>query len=100
MVVKEIRGRRRYVAFTVPADVTKQMLIGRLRSLTEEPPYVVQCENGLAAVRCAPKEVDRLCALMGSAYPGSGSLMTSGTLKALRTKVPGLAATRNVKGKS
>lgn len=89
MVVKEIRGRRRYIAFSVPADLTKSVLINRLTD-SGDAPYVVQCDGGLAAVRCAPKEMERTIEIMQAAVPGCESLMASGTLKALRSKVPGL----------
>lgn len=101
MTVKEKRGRRRYIAFTVPEEIGKQTLIHRLRECVGDAPYVVQCGRGLAVVRCAPNECVRTMDLMKTAYPSSGSLMTSGTLKALRSKVPGLDALfEEVKSKS
>jgi len=91
MTVKEKRGRRRYVAFSVDERLNKTDLITRLRSVVPEPPYVVQCGGGFAIVRCAPNETDGVIDSMRTADPASASLMTSGTLKALRSKVPGLA---------
>lgn len=101
MTVKEKRGRRRYIAFTVPEGIGKPALIHQLRECTDEAPYVVQCGHGLAVVRCAPKECIQTIEVMKLACPSSASLMTSGTIKALRSKVPGLDALfEDVKSKS
>jgi len=84
MVVKEVRGRRRYVAFTVNAELTKTSLISLLRTVCTEPPYVVQCAEGWAIVRCSPVMIERTIELVMLADPSASSLKTSGTLKKLR----------------
>lgn len=96
MTVKEKRGRRRYVAFAVPEGLAKHELIGML--VRHGNPYVVQCGLGFAVLRCAPSETEHTTEAMASL--GFASLMTSGTLKALRSKVHGLEdATRSLRGK-
>ena len=90
MTVKEKRGRRRYIGFSVDRGMNKTDLITRFKRFAPEPPYVVQCGNGYAIVRCSPTETYKIMALMKTADPSSESLMTSGTLKALKSKVPGL----------
>jgi len=91
MTAKEKRGRRRYIAFSVCLGLNRTDLITRLRNVAGEAPYVVQCGGGFAIVRCAPKDVETVIGMMMTADPSSASLMASGTLKALRSKVPGLA---------
>ena len=93
MVVKEKRGRRRYIAFTVSAAHTKDSLV---RSLREFPgaPYVIQCSEGWAIVRCSPEETDASVSAMLLADPSSVSLRTSGTLAALRGRYPELERLR------
>lgn len=90
MVVKEVRGRRRYILFSVSADVTKESLIRGLRGLTSEPPYIVQCVPGKVIIRCSPDKRDETISLMerldGAPYP----IVTSGTLKTIRDKYPEL----------
>jgi len=84
MVVKEKRGRRRYIAFTMHPGITKESLISSLRRLCGDPPYVVQCGEGWAIVRCSPNDVDETVGLVRLADPSSVSLKTSGTLRTLR----------------
>ena len=84
MAVKEKRGRRRYVAFTVREDLRKETLISALRRLGDDPPYVVQCGEGWAILRCSPEDVDDTISQMKDADPSSVSLRTSGTLRTLR----------------
>ena len=91
MVVKDVRGRRRYIAFRVSPGTGKTILINRLQTQTSKVPYVVQCENGLAILRCEPSEMESTVALMLSVDPSWTSILTSGTLKTLRDKIPGLA---------
>ena len=95
MTVKEVRGRRRYIAFHVGNGIGKTALINRLRGLTGDVPYVVQCSDGLAILRCAPSEMDAVIGLMRSADPSWTSILTSGTLRTLREKIPGLAVARD-----
>jgi len=92
MTVKEKRGRRRYIAFSVDRGMSKTDLITRFKRSVPEPPYVVQCGGGYAILRCSPTETDGVIAAVKTVDPSAESLMTSGTLKALRSKVPGLSA--------
>jgi len=92
MVVKEIRGRRRYIAFHVSPGMGKTILINRLQTQTSKVPYIVQCDDGLAILRCEPSEMNTVKELMLSVDPSWTSILTSGTLKTLRDKIPGLAA--------
>jgi len=94
MVVKEKRGRRRYIAFTVRPGITKDVLISLLRKTGGDPPYVVQCGEGWAIVRCSPRDVDMTVGLVRSADPSSVSLRTSGTLRTLRCMYPELERLR------
>jgi len=73
---------------------SKGMLISRLKSTVDEPPYVIQCNDGLAVLRCAPKERESIVEAMGKADPKSESLLTSGTLRTLRERYPALKVKR------
>ena len=97
MTVKEKRGRRRYVVFTVSAGLTKDALIGALRNVCGDPPYVVQCAGGWAVVRCSPADVDRVIEKMGLADASSVSLRTSGTLASLYGRYPDLKRSRPIR---
>jgi RNase P/RNase MRP subunit POP5 len=92
--VKEKRGRRRYIAFTVSAELTKETLISALRSVCSEPPYVIQCGEGWAIVRCSPAAAETTISRMRLADPSSSSLRTSGTLRTLRDLYPELKRLR------
>ena len=93
MTVKEKRGRRRYVAFTVRPELTKECLIASLRNL-RDPPYVVQCAEGWAIVRCSPRDLEETIAVINETEPSSVSLRTSGTLSSLRNRYPELKRLR------
>ena len=97
MTVKEKRGRRRYVAFTVDRTLTKEIIIEKLKKLSAAPPYVVQCAEGWAIVRCSPDNVAATISMMKLADPSSASLRTSGTLASLRDAYPELKRLRPVK---
>ena len=95
MVVKSVRGRRRYVAFTVDKELTRSTLIPKLQALFgENAPYVVQCSEGWAVVRTVPGGIGDAVAMMSKASPGCRSLSTSGTLRTLRQRYPRLQETR------
>ncbi|MDR0334782.1 MAG: hypothetical protein LBH69_02715 [Methanomassiliicoccaceae archaeon] len=97
MAVKEKRGRRRYIAFTVDAGLTKDSLVRSLRARSDAAPYVVQCAEGWAIVRCSPADIDITISAMRDSDPSSASLRTSGTLAALRDAYPELKRLRPVK---
>jgi len=97
MTVKEKRGRRRYIAFRIAGELTKDAMISRLRKVCGEPPYVVQCSEGWMIVRCAPSDIDETIRLVKLADPSSSSLKTSGTLASLRSGYPELERLRPVR---
>ena len=92
MVVKDSRGRRRYVAFslgrTIPKSDLERMLSGGYGI------RVIQCAGGWCIVRCTPDMIERTKELMSKAIPGSESKSTSGNLLTLRRKYPVLWETR------
>jgi hypothetical protein len=94
MVVKEKRGRRRYVLFTVDRSLTKDTLISALRNICSEPPYVILCAEGWAIVRCSPENRDASVKNMNGADPSSASVRTSGTLSSLYERYPALERLR------
>lgn len=95
MVVKSVRGRRRYIAFTVDPSMTREGLIGKLKAFRgENAPRVIQCAEGWCILRCAPKEREDTIALMSSIDPSSKSLRTSGTVITLRQRYPMLMKTK------
>ena len=92
MVVKSVRGRRRYIVFTVPADAGRNEVLDALSELTAEMPdlRVITSFGGKAVVRCSPAEIEAVRAAMSGAFPGSESLITSGTLRKVRETYPEL----------
>ena len=95
MVVKSKRGRRRYIAFTVDPELTKDSLIARLRRIDQDrTPHVIQCAEGWCIVRCSPNEREPTISIMTTADPTSKSLRTSGTVITLRQRYPELMRLR------
>lgn len=94
MVVKDRRGRRRYIVFRVSPELDRETLIKRTRRIREPDrvPYIIQCSDGLAVIRCSPDRRDDMIEVMSDLDPGCTSLATSGTLKTLRDRYPGLRA--------
>ena len=92
MVVKSVRGRRRYVVFTVPAEIGRTELLETLKDLTETMPdiRVITSFGGKAVVRCSPAEIQAVSDRIRGCYPGSESLITSGTLRKIREEYPEL----------
>lgn len=87
MVVKEKRGRRRYIAFeAVPASARSD-----LSSLGSRNGFrLIQMSCGWAVLRCGNKDVERVIETMAAAFPESRSRCVSGTLMALRRRYPPL----------
>ena len=87
MVVKEKRGRRRYIAFR--SQIPRELMLVQMRSEAEKlglkVPKLIQFDRGWGIVRCAPKEKDVIIALLNS-LEGTESLLTSGTLRTLRER--------------
>ncbi len=95
MVVKAVRGRRRYIAFTVNPELTRDTLIPKLRALKgDDAPYVVQCAEGWAVLRSSPEKKENDIAVMKSADESSVPVRTSGTLRTLRDRYDILKKTR------
>jgi len=97
VTVKEKRGRRRYIAFRISPEITKDALISSLRMLCNEPPYVIQCAEGWSILRCSPENIDETKELMRRVDASSVSLRTSGTLATLRDVYPELKRLRPAK---
>ena len=94
MVVKEKRGRRRYVAFTLGTAVSKSDLEKRIGSTGYSQIDVIQCAGGWCILRCEPWLLERLGDIMDRSCPGSESVSTSGNLITLRRDYPILWETR------
>lgn len=95
MVVKEKRGRRRYVAFEVTSEelLSDEALLSAMRSLSsgKKPPKMIQFDGHVGVVRCDLRELAWTKELLVSAGNRLGSsirtLSTSGTLHALRERL-------------
>jgi len=95
MVVKERRGRRRYVAFEVTSEelLGAEALLSAMRSLSggRKTPKMIQFDGHVGVVRCDPRELAWTKELLVSAGARLGSsvrtLSTSGTLHALRERL-------------
>ena len=92
MVVKAVRGRRRYIVFTVPEEAGRSDVLNALSDLTPTMPElrVITSFGGKAIVRCGPPEIDAVKAKMLEAYPDTETLITSGTLRKIREVYPEL----------
>ena len=89
MTVKSVRGRRRYIVFSVRQGLTKSEMIGKFNAFGDTT-YIVQCGSGFTILRCSPAETEAVRERMKRMFPDSEPLLTSGTLKTLRTKIPEL----------
>ena len=94
MVVKETRGRRRYVAFSLSGSIPGSELERRLSSSGYGQVRVIQCAGGWCILRCEPGLIDRTREIMERICPGSSSVSTSGNLLTLRHRYPILWETR------
>ncbi len=94
MVVKSVRGRRRYVSFAVPFETSREDVLAVLSAI--DPPVpdfkAITCKGGKAVVRCPPAYREAVAEAMSRSIPGARSLRTSGTLRALRSADPDLKA--------
>ena len=97
MTVKDKVGRKRYIAFSVDSKFSKDTLISALRSVSAAQPYVIQCGEGWAIVRCMHDSVDETKEAVKRADPKSLPLRTSGTLRTLRSRYPELERLRPVR---
>ena len=95
MVVKSVRGRRRYIVFTLDPGFTRETLISKLHALNgDDAPYVVQCGEGWAVIRSSPERIDVDIDIVKKADHNSESVSTSGTLKTLRDRYEVLRRTK------
>jgi len=93
MVVKEKRGRRRYVAFHTDRRITDEELLAAFTS-TFTPkgikvPKVIQFDGNKGIFRCPPSDKDRVLEALEQRPANNFSLVTlstSGTLRTLREK--------------
>ncbi len=83
VTVKAKRGRRRYIAFDVPADLD---MGGLIQKLPRGRFRVIQCAGGMAAVRCDAQETKDCIEAVTHAVPGAVPRRTSGTIKTLRDR--------------
>ena len=92
MVVKAVRGRRRYVVYTVPADVGREKVLAALAPYADRIPEhkVITSFGGKAIVRCEPGHVAIATEAMRASWPESESLISSGTLRTVRDRYPEL----------
>lgn len=86
MVVKSVRGRRRYIFFQVPQDTRRDDLAAALEGIASVK--VITCSGGEAVVRCSPQDRDEAVGRMSAR--GGRSVKTSGTLRTLRDEYPSL----------
>lgn len=95
MVVKDKRGRRRYIAFSLTqgGPITKSGLISMLRESCRErgivEPRLIQFDGEKGIVRCPHTLKDETIEVLCSVGGGEGgieirTISTSGTLKKLR----------------
>ena len=88
MVVKASRGRRRYVAFSLGAPISKSELEARLSASGNGGMRVIQCSKGWCIVRCGPKDLGSTKDAIVKICPGAESKSTSGNLLTLRRRYP------------
>ena len=92
MVVKEKRGRRRYIAFETNVQATDDALLAHLMAAVTpigvKVPKVIQFNGRMGIVRCSPTDKDKVIAAISSEIRGLAitTLSTSGTLKTIREK--------------
>jgi len=93
MVVKEKRGRRRYIAFRVDSKISDAELLAALNAtltpLGIKVPKVIQFNGSMGIIRCSPLDKDKvISALTERSDPRYKieTLSTSGTLLTIREK--------------
>lgn len=94
MVVKSVRGRRRYVSFTSPLDMRRDEMVAAVEAMQVPSTKVITCGKGKAVIRCDPGHVAPLISLYEGTFEGCHSLKTSGTLRTLRDDDPDLKVPR------
>ena len=89
MVVKSVRGRRRYIYFRMPAGVRRDDLTAMIGDRIPDT-KVITCHRTDAVIRCPPEGCDPLIALLSGPDNGCIPVKTSGTLRTLRDEYPQL----------
>lgn len=90
MVVKQKRGRRRYVAFetseVIDAETVSREIISSAVRQGVRPPKLVQFEGQRGIVRSSEPDKEATIKLLNEAGLPMKTLRTSGTLKTLRER--------------
>jgi len=93
MVVKEKRGRRRYIAFRSERELSDAELLATLNAALSprgiKVPKVIQFDGRMGILRCSPPDKEKVVAVLAErsdARCGIETLSTSGTLLTLREK--------------
>lgn len=89
MVVKSVRGRRRYIYFRIPAGTHRDDLTAMIGDRIASA-KVITCHRTDAVVRCLPQDCSALTGLLSGPENGCESVKTSGTLRTLRDEYPQL----------
>jgi len=93
MVVKEKRGRRRYIAFRVESKISDGELLAALNAtltpLGIKVPKVIQFNGTMGILRCSPLDKEKVISALterSDVRCRIETLSTSGTLLTLREK--------------
>lgn len=86
MVVKSVRGRRRYVYLRVPPRMRRDDVADALSGVPSAK--VITCHDGDAVVRCSPGDRDAVTGALAELE--CESVACSGTLRTLRDRYPRL----------
>lgn len=87
MVVKSVRGRRRYMYVRVPANMHRDRLTEIMCERVHSA-KVITCHRGDAVIRFTPSDRNAMQDVIGSER--FQSVKTSGTLRTLRDEYPNL----------
>lgn len=93
MTVKSERGRRRYIAFEIGPDVSKNLLSRTVSDIGQHI-RIISHGKGMAVIRCSPSDSERVIGKVESSFPGSRSVRASGTLRSLRDRYSSLEKER------
>ncbi|HNU35085.1 MAG TPA: hypothetical protein PKJ15_00665 [Methanomassiliicoccales archaeon] len=93
MVVKEKRGRRRYIAFRAERKLSDEELLAFLNATLSpcgiKVPKIIQFDGRMGILRCSPVDKEKVVAALAERSDPRGgieTLSTSGTLLTLREK--------------
>ena len=99
MVVKSVRGRRRYIVYRVPTETDRDDVVSALENANDPIPQlkVITCFGGEAVIRSTPDGLSKVDSRMRAAWPDCESIITSGTLRTIRDAHPELKVPRKRK---